>query len=209
MFKPNKRGRKPKAALSQKECEVEDDMFKPNKRGCKPKTALCQNDNNIDNRVIKRRGKPKALLPTRHVTEGDVLSKPKKRKNVSSASAERSKTDWVNTSDKPKRKLYSRESKAKGKQFIKVVIGKHKTVNSNKRGKKIDLESELKDIDVMLDEMKAGDKCLTEDSTVKVVDLNKQDDMQVKVTAIDICTFANSSETNTGKEIVIKGENVP
>ena len=61
----------------------------------------------------------------------------------------------------------------------------------------------------MLDEMKAGDKCLTEDFTVEVVDFNKQDDMQVKVTAIGIYTFANSSEANTGKEVVIKGENVP
>ena len=104
--------------------------------------------------------------------------------------------------------MYNRESKAKGKEFIKVVTGKHKTVNSTKRGMKFDLESELKDIDVMLDEMNAGDKSLIKDSTDKVVDLNKQDDMEVEVKAIGICTFANSNETYAGKEIAIKGENM-
>ena len=49
-----KRGRKPKA-LSQKECETEDDMFKPPKRGHKPKADLSQMENNADNRVVKRK----------------------------------------------------------------------------------------------------------------------------------------------------------
>ena len=145
-------------------------------------------------------------MPTEHVTGANVLSEPK-RKNVSSASTQRHEANMVNTNKKQKRKLYTRESKDKGKQFIKCVIGKNKKVNSTKRGTKFDLESELNDIDVMLDEMNTGGKSLTKDSTDEVVDLNKWDNMEVEVEAIGICTFGSNCETNEGNEIEIKREN--
>ena len=145
-------------------------------------------------------------MPTEHITGANVLSEPK-RKNVSSALTQRHEANMVNTNKKQKQKLYTRESKDKEKQFIKYVIGKNKKVNSTKRGMKFDLESELNDIDVMLDEMNTGGKGLTKDSTDEVVDLNKQDDMEVEVEAIGICTFGSNHETNEGNEIEIKREN--
>ena len=66
------------------------------------------------------------------------------------------------------------------------------------------MESELNDIDVMLDEMNTGGKSLTEDSTDEVVNLNKWDDMEVEVEAIGICTFGSNHETNEGNEIETK-----
>ena len=69
-----------------------------------------------------------------------------------------------------------------------------------------DLESELNDIDVMLDEMNTGGKSLTKDSTDEVVDLNKQHNMEVEVKGIGICTFGSNGETNVGNEIEIKRE---
>ena len=218
VFEKPKRGR-PKN-VSQKECE-KDDVFEKPKRGCRPKNACqkeCEEDDvfekpkrgrkpKCDNTVVTRkRDRPKAILPTEHVTGANVLSEPK-RKNISSASTQRHEANMVNTNKKQKQKLYTRESKDKGKQFIKCVIRKNKKVNSTKRGMKFDLESELNDIDVMLDEMNTGGKSLTEDSTDKVVDLNKWDDMEVKVEAIGICTFGSNRETNKGNEIEIKREN--
>ena len=193
VIKPKKRGCRPKN-VSQEECEKEDDVFEQPKRGQKPKC-----DNTV---VTRKRDRPKAISPTEHVTDANVLSEPK-RKNVSSASTQRHEADMVNTNEKQKRKLYTRESKDKGKQFIKCIIGKNKKVNSTKRGTKFDLESELNDIDVMIDEMNTGGKSLTEDSTDEVVDLNKWDDMEVEVKAIGICTFGSNRETNAGNEIEI------
>ena len=48
----------------------------------------------------------------------------------------------------PKRKVYNRESKSKGKVFIKAVTGKNK---NGKKGKKHDLETGFNDIDILLE----------------------------------------------------------
>ena len=90
VFEKPKRGR-PKN-VSQKECE-KDDVFEKPKRGRKPKC-----DNTV---VTRKRGRPKAILPTEQITGADVLSEPK-RKNVSSASTQRREANMVNTNKKQK-----------------------------------------------------------------------------------------------------------
>ena len=82
----------PKRCLK-KECEKEDDVFEQPKRGHKPKC-----DNTV---VTRKRGRPKAISSTEHVTGANVLSEPK-RKNVSSALTQRHEADMVNTSEKQK-----------------------------------------------------------------------------------------------------------
>ena len=91
VFEKPKRGSRPKN-VCQKECE-EDDVFEKPKRGRKPKC-----DNTV---VTRKRGRPKAISPTEHVTGANVLSEPK-RKNVSSASTQRHEANMVNTNKKQK-----------------------------------------------------------------------------------------------------------
>ena len=91
VFEKHKRGHRPKNAC-QKECE-EDDVFEKPKRGQKPKC-----DNTV---VTRKRGRPKAILPTEHVTSANVLSEPK-RKTVSSALTQRHEANMVNTNKKQK-----------------------------------------------------------------------------------------------------------
>ena len=92
-------------------------------RGHKP--PIQENEN-----VVKRkRGRPKKRVITDNINNDDddanVFCEP----------------------HKPKRKLYNRESKSKGRVFIKVLTGKNK---NGKKGKKHDLETELNDIDIMI-----------------------------------------------------------
>ena len=90
VFEKPKRGRPKK--VSQKECE-KDDVFEKPKRGRKPKC-----DNTV---VMRKRGRPQAILPTEHITGADVLFEPKS-KNVSSASTQRHEANMVNTNKKQK-----------------------------------------------------------------------------------------------------------
>ena len=98
-----------------------------------------------------------------------------------------------------KRKVYNRESKLKGKVFIKVVTGKNK---KGKKGKKHDLETGFNDIDMLLENMgKAGKAEMSVDKdsnmekcNLQVATINQMEEVQIKKE----CTHNNSTEL--GKE---------
>ena len=69
---------------------------------------------------------------------------------------------------KPKRKLYNRESKSKGRVFIKALTGKNR---NGKKGKKHDLETELNDIDIMIKNMGTAEISIVGDSNVEQCNL--------------------------------------
>ena len=96
--------------------------------------------------VVKRkRGRPKKLVITDKINndddDADVFCEP----------------------HKPKRKLYNRESKSKGRVFIKALTGKNR---NGKKGKKHDLETELNDIDIMIKNMGTAETSIVGDSNV-------------------------------------------
>ena len=65
-----------------------------------------------------------------------------------------------------KRKVYSRESKLKGKVFIKVVTGKNK---NGKKGKKCNLETGFNNIDILLEKMGKAETSVDGDSNMENV----------------------------------------
>ena len=113
-------------------------------RGHKP--PIQENEN-----VVKRkRGRPKKRVITDNINndddDADVFCEP----------------------HKPKRKLYNRESKSKGRVFIKVLTGKNR---NGKKGKKHDLETELNDIDMMIKNMGTAETSIVGDSNVEQCNL--------------------------------------
>ena len=94
-------------------------------------------------------------------------------------------TDNINDDDddifckphEPKRKLYNRESKSKARVFIKVVTGKNK---NEKKGKKHDLETELNDIDMLIENMGTAETSIVGDSNVEQCDLQVASTHQIQ-----------------------------
>ena len=103
-----------------------------------------------ENVVKRKRGRPKKRVITDNINndddDADVFCEP----------------------HKPKRKLYNRESKSKGRVFIKVLTGKNK---NGKKGKKHDLETELNDIDIMIKNMATAETSIVGDSNVEQCNL--------------------------------------
>ena len=113
-------------------------------RGHKP--PIQENEN-----VVKRkRGRPKKGVITDNINndddDADVFCEP----------------------HKPKRKLYNRESKSKGRVFIKALTGKNR---NGKKGKKHNLETELNDIDIMIKNMGTAEMSIVGDSNVEQCNL--------------------------------------
>ena len=77
----------------------------------------------------------------------------------------------------PKRKVYKRESKSKGRVFIKVVTGKNK---NGKKGKKRDLETAFNDIDIMLENMGTAERSIVGDSNVEECNLQVASTHQIE-----------------------------
>ena len=111
----------------------------PKNRGCKPTPPKKEN-------VVKRkRGQPKNCVITDNINnddDDDVFCEP----------------------HQPKRIVYKRESKSKGRVFIKVVTGKNK---NGKKGKKRDLETAFNDIDILLENMGTAERSIVGDSNVE------------------------------------------
>ena len=77
----------------------------------------------------------------------------------------------------PKRKVYKRESKLKGRVFIKVVTGKNK---NSKKGKKCDLETAFNDIDILLENMDTAERSVVRDSNVEECNLQVASTLQIE-----------------------------
>ena len=77
----------------------------------------------------------------------------------------------------PKRKVYKRESKSKGRVFIKVVTGKNK---NSKKGKKCNLETALNDIDILLEIMDMAERSVVGDSNVEECNLQVASTLQIE-----------------------------
>ena len=77
----------------------------------------------------------------------------------------------------PKRKVYKRESKSKGRVFIKVVTGKNK---NGKKGKKCDLETAFNDIDILLENMDTAERSVVGDSNVEECNLQVASTHQIE-----------------------------
>ena len=75
----------------------------------------------------------------------------------------------------PKRKVYKRESKLKGRVFIKVVKGKN-----GKKGKKRDLETAFNDIDILLENMDTAERSVVGDSNVEECNLQVASTHQIE-----------------------------
>ena len=126
---------------------------KQKKRDETPKAEMLERGHNTatqenENVVKRKRGRPKKCVITDNINDDDddVFCEP----------------------HKPKRKLYNRESKSKGRVFIKAVTGKNKNV---KKGKKRDLEKELNDIDVLIENMGTTKMTIVGDSNVEQCNL--------------------------------------
>ena len=115
-------------------------------RGHKP--PIQENENGVK----RKRGRPKKRVITDNINndddddDADVFCEP----------------------HKPKRKFYNRESKSKGRVFIKVLTGKNK---NGKKGKKHDLETELNDIDIMIKNMATAGTSIVGDNNVEQCNL--------------------------------------
>ena len=77
----------------------------------------------------------------------------------------------------PKRRVYKRESKSKGRVFIKVVTGKNK---NSKKGKKRDLETAFNDIDILLENMDTAERSVVGDSNVEECNLQVASTLQIE-----------------------------
>ena len=77
----------------------------------------------------------------------------------------------------PKRRVYKRESKSKGRVFIKVVTGKNK---NSKKGKKCDLETAFHDIDILLENMDTAERSVVRDSNVEECNLQVASTLQIE-----------------------------
>ena len=138
VLKGKKKGQKDKKRYETSKAETLE-------RGHKP--PIQENEN-----VVKRkRGRPKKCVITDNINidddnDADVFCEP----------------------HTPKRRLYNRESKSKGRVFIKGLTGKNK---NGKKGKKHDLETELNDIDIMLKNMATAEMSRVGDSNVEKCNL--------------------------------------
>ena len=126
-----KREQKPKKGNEMSNAETSEDVVTKKKRGRKPTT---QENENV---VKKKRGRPKIRVIIDDINnnndDDDFREQPQLQ---------------------PKRKVYKRESKSKGRVFIKSVTSKNK---NGKKEKKHDLEREFNDIDAMLENMDMAD----------------------------------------------------
>ena len=77
----------------------------------------------------------------------------------------------------PKRKVYKRESKSKGRVFIKVVTEKNK---NSKKGKKRNLETAFNDIDILLENMGTAERSVVGDSNVEEYNLQVASTHQIE-----------------------------
>ena len=77
----------------------------------------------------------------------------------------------------PKRKVYKRESKSKGRVFIKVVTGKNK---NGKKGKKHNLEKAFNNIDILLENMGTAERSIVGDSNVEECNLQVASTRQIE-----------------------------
>ena len=128
------------------------DVVTEKKRGRKPTPPEKEN-------VVKRkRGRPKNCVITDNINnddDDDVFCEP----------------------HQPKRKVYKRESKSKGRVFIKVVTGKNK---NGKKGKKRDLETAFNDIDILLENMGTAERSVVRDSNVEECNLQVASTHQIE-----------------------------
>ena len=132
--------------------ETSTDVVTEKKRGCKP-TPLEK-----ENVVKRKRGRPKNRVITDNINNDDddnVFCEP----------------------HQPKRKVYKRESKLKGRVFIKVVTGKNK---NGKKGKKRDLETAFNDIDILLENMGMAERSVVGDSNVEECNLQVASTHQIE-----------------------------
>ena len=157
VVKGKTRGWKPKKRDAISNDETSKDVVTENKRGRKPTPPEREN-------VVKRkRGRPKNRVITNNINnddDDDVFCEP----------------------PQPKRKVYNRESKSKGKVFIKVVTRKNK---KGKKGKKHDLETGFNDIDILLENMGKAEMSVDGDSNMEkcnlqVATVNQMEEVQIK-----------------------------
>ena len=127
-------------------------MVTEKKRGRKPTPPEKEN-------VVKRkRGRPKNHVITDNINnddDDDVFCEP----------------------HQPKRKVYKRESKSKGRVFIKCVTGKNK---NGKKGKKCDLETAFNNIDILLENMGTAERSIVRDSNVEECNLQVASTHQIE-----------------------------
>ena len=151
-MKGKTRGRKPKKRDEIANAETSTDVVTEKKRGHKPTPPKKEN-------VVKRkRGQPKNRVITDNINnddDDDVFCEP----------------------HQPKRKVYKRESKLKGRVFIKVVTGKNK---NGKKGKKCDLETAFNDIDILLENMDTAVRSVVGDSSVEECNLQVASTHQIE-----------------------------
>ena len=152
VVKGKTRGQKPKKGDEIANAETSTDVVTEKKRGCKPTPPKKEN-------VVKRkRGRPKKCVITDNINNDDndnVFCEP----------------------HQPKRKVYKRESKSKGRVFIKVVMGKNK---NSKKGKKRDLETAFNDIDILLENMDMAERSVVRDRNVEECNLQVASTLQIE-----------------------------
>ena len=152
VVKGKTRGRKPKKIDEIANAEMSTDVVTQKKRGRKPTPPEKEN-------VVKRkRGQPKNCVITDNINNEDddnMFCEP----------------------HQPKRKVYKRESKSKGRVFIKVVTGKNK---NGKKGKKHNLETAFNDIDILLENMGMAERSVVGDSNVEECNLQVASTHQIE-----------------------------
>ena len=192
---PKRRGRKPKNKDDTSKPEIED-VVKGKTRGWKPKKRDAISNAEMSKDVVTE--KKRGCKPTPPEKENVVKRKrgrPKKhviRDNINNDDND----DVFCEPPQLKRKVYNRESKLKGKVFIKVVMGKNK---KGKKGKKHGLETGFNDIDILLENMGKTETSVDGDSNMEkcnlqVATINQMEEVQIKKE----CTHNNSTES--GKE---------
>ena len=166
---------------------IESESSEPKRRGRKrknnddtSKTSKPEINNDVKGKSKGQKQKERDETPKAEMLERGHNTPTQENENVVKSKRGRPKkrviTDNINDDDddvfcephKLKRKLYNRESKSKGKVFIKVVTGKNKNV---KKGKKCDLETELNDIDVLIENMGMVEMSIVGDSNVEQCNL--------------------------------------
>ena len=173
---PKRRGRKRKNNDDTSKPEIED-VVKGKTRGRKPKKGdeIANTETSTDVVTEKKRGR-KPTPPEKENVVKRKRGRPKKRVI----------TDNINNDDdddvfcepyQPKRRVYKRESKSKGRVFIKVVTGKNK---NSKKGKKRDLETAFNDIDILLENMDMAERSVVGDSNVEECNLQVASTLQIE-----------------------------
>ena len=111
-----------------------------------------------ENVVKRKRGRPKKRVITDNINnddDDDVFCEPHQLK----------------------RRVYKRESKSKGRVFIKVVTGKNK---NSKKCKKCDLETAFNDIDILLENMDTAERSVVGDRNVEECNLQVASTLQIE-----------------------------